>query len=78
MPMHRARWSYADRQVGRMIEVEVDVAVLEKLARPSSVDAIVPMAIEDNRPAIEAAARAIIDREGPNFHEPVHVTVADV
>lgn len=60
------------------MDVEVDLAALERLNQSGICD-VAPYAIfTANRAAIEHAARKIIDREGPNFVEPIQVTAKDV
>jgi hypothetical protein len=78
MPLTRARWFYENQDASRSVHVEVDAAVLERLSQ-SSISGALPYAIfTANRAVIEQAARNIIDREGPNFAEPVQVTAKDV
>lgn len=77
MPLARASWSYFGDST-RNVDVEVDVVALERLAG-LVVGHDVPAAVfQIHRAAIERAARKIIDREGPNFAEPVRVTAADL
>jgi hypothetical protein len=77
MPLGRASWSYFGDST-RNVDVEVDVVALERLAG-LVVEHDVPAAVfQIHRAAIEQAARKIIDREGPNFAEPVRVTAADL
>lgn len=78
MPMTEARWSYQDAGASRSVHVEVEHAALERLDE-SGIAHVLPHAIfTANRAAIERAARNIIDREGPNFAEPIQVTAKDV
>ncbi|WP_093298814.1 hypothetical protein [Sphingomonas sp. NFR04] len=60
------------------MDVEVDLAALERLNQSSIGDAPPSAIFAANRAAIERAARNIIDREGPNFAEPIQVTAKDV
>ena len=78
MPMTEARWSYRNQGACRSVDVEVEHAALERL-NLSGIGGALPYAIfTANRAAIERAARNIIDREGPNFAEPIQVTAKDV
>lgn len=78
MPLTRARWFYRNQDASRSVDVEVDLAALERLNSTSVGDALPYAIFIANRAAIERAARNIIDREGPNFAEPVQVTAKDV
>lgn len=60
------------------VEVKVELLVLEKLNVAGIGDALPSSLVFANRLTIENAARRIINREGPNFLEPVRVTVNDL
>lgn len=78
MPMTGARWFYENQGASRCVDVEVAHAVLERLNQSGTDDALPYAIFTANRAAIERAARAIIDREGPNFAEPIQVTAKDI
>ena len=78
MPMTEARWFYENQDASRSVDVEVEHAALERLNEFGTGDALPYAIFTANRAAIERAARNIIDREGPNFAEPIQVTAEDV
>ena len=78
MPLIRPSWLYQDLDAPRHVEVAVDLPVLERLNAVRSAEALPSALIAANRAEIEKAARKIIDREGPNFLEPVLVTLNDL
>jgi len=77
MPLTRARWFYHNAGAFRNVDVEVDRSALERLNGPLSDSSLAYAVFVANRVAIERAARKVIDREGPNFAEPVRVTSKD-
>ncbi|WP_218018132.1 hypothetical protein [Sphingomonas azotifigens] len=78
MPMTEARWFYRNQGACRSVDVEVEHAALERLNQSGTGDALPYAIFTANRAAIERAARNIIDREGPNFAEPIQVTANDI
>lgn len=78
MPLIRPSWLYQDLDAPRQVEVEVELSVFERLNAIRPACAAPSALIAANRAVIENAARRIIDREGPNFLEPVLVTLSDL
>lgn len=78
MTLTRARWFYQNRDAARNVDVEVDNSALKSLDALMFNGAVPYDVFTANRVAIERAARNIIDREGPNFAEPVRVTAKDL
>ena len=78
MPMSRARWFYENPEIYRYVDVEVELSALEMFGGPLGEQSFAYPVFHANRIAIERAARNVIDREGPNFAEPVRVTARDI
>ncbi len=78
MPLTRARWFYENQHAVRNVDVEVEHSALEQLDQFMFDSELAYAIFTANRAVIERAAHNIIDREGPNFAEPVRVTAEDV
>ncbi|MGN8000814.1 hypothetical protein [Sphingomonas sp. 22176] len=78
MPLGLPVWSYADEASGRLVDVEVEVRALLHLSYAGSAKYATKPTLVGNRHVVEQVARRIIDREGPNFAEPIQVTAKDV
>jgi len=78
MPLTSPSWFYQDPDAPRNVDVEVDVSAFAALTQVTGRGSGPTAILAAHQPAIEQAARRIIDREGPNFAEPVRVTVSDL
>lgn len=78
MRLKGAAWSYDNDLPARLVDVEVEVRALLRSDLASASQFGVKPTLPGNRRIVELAAQRIIDREGPNFSEPVRVRVADV
>lgn len=76
MPLGQSHWIYDNAGARRVVSVQVEPQALDVLAGGTADGAYAVFAA--NRLKIELAARRIIDREGPNFVEPVRVTALDL
>lgn len=76
MPLEHARWFYENAGTRRSVSVEVEPQALDLLSGGKADGAYAVFSA--NRLLIELAARRIIDREGPNFVEPIRVTAQDL
>jgi hypothetical protein len=76
MTLTAAAWSYSNQEAARSVEVEVELSLLGGQTGYARHDTT--PTIGKHREAVERAARKIIDREGPNFTEPVRVTAKDI
>lgn len=78
MTLDHPVWSYNVEPSSRLVDVEVEIRALLKLSSAEvSRDPARPT-LAGKRIMVEEAARRIIDREGPNFTQPVRVRATDV